>query len=153
MDMNSHIEFINNNILAVNFYYVDMGFIQELHFLDNTNDTTKKIVTISENGLYAINKSFDKQDVQNIVEMLNAIIELNGKQLFTKQGFCDWIRRICPSVQNKTDEAIMKAVVEKQLENFWTIYQNLCKAEIKRRQVKKNWMHQHPLSFINRFKG
>ena len=54
--MNSHIEIIGKDLIAVNFQYVDLGYIKEMHFIETPGKTLKKVVTITEDGYFVINK-------------------------------------------------------------------------------------------------
>ena len=149
--MNSHIQIIDKDLLAVNFQYVNMGFIKELSFLDTPGKTLEKVATITENGAFVINKPFDNQDFQQVVRTVKAIMTLKDADIYTKHGFCCWVRGVVPSGIDYPDEAVMKLITVKGYEDFWTIYWNLCEAEKLRRKVKKEWMQKHPLMTMKNF--
>jgi len=145
IDVNSHIDVIDKDLIAVNFQYVAMGFIKELSFIDTPGKALKKVVTISENGSFVINKPSDNQDFQQVVRTVKAIMTLKDGDIYTKHGFCCWVRGVVPSNIQYTDEQAMQVLKIRGCEEFWTIYWNLCEAEKLRRNVKKEWMQNHPL--------
>lgn len=149
--MNSHIEIIGKDLIAVNFQYVDLGYIKEMHFIETPGKTLKKVVTITEDGYFVINKMFDNKDYQQVVTTVKAIMTLKDADIYTKHGFCCWVRGIVPSGRQYTDEEALQVLKIKGCEDFWTLYQNLCEAEKKRRQVKKDWMKHHPFQNMKTF--
>ncbi len=149
--MNRHIEVIDKDLFAVNFDYVDMGYIKELSFIETPGRTLKKVATVTKDGSFVINKPFDNQAFDQVVRTVKAIMTLKDADFYTKHGFCCWVRGIVPSQIKYTDEQAMQVLKVKGCEDFWTIYQNLCEAEKLRRKVKKEWMQNHPLMSFKNF--
>lgn len=78
-------------------------------------------------------------------------MQLNLSDINTERGFCMWIRGISSRLEKYSDEPILKLRTVDPYKKFWTVYQNLCAAEIKRRKLRKEWILNHPLAFLNEF--
>lgn len=149
--MNSHIDIIDKDLLAVNFEYVKMGFIKDLTYSEAPGSTVQKVVTIANNGAFIVNKTGSKQDFEQVVRMVKAIMNLKEAEIFKKQGFASWVSAFLPSGKQYTVDQAMQILKVKGFEGFWTIYWNLCEAEKTRRKVKKDWMKKHPLQTLKDF--
>ena len=55
--MNKNIEVINENLWAVNYNYVQVGYIQELTF--NYKDNPDRLACITNDGKIVLNKEYD----------------------------------------------------------------------------------------------
>lgn len=147
--MNSNIEVINENLYAVNFHFITMGYIKELTLTNQ--ETVQKLAFLSEDGKYYLNKAVA---YEAYVPFIQAIMKLNDGAIYTKQGFCNVIREVAPSFKKMTDKQIIKFVwSDNSITGNWTIYQNLCKWEFDRRKVQKDFIKQHPfLSLIRKIR-
>lgn len=135
--MNKNIEVISEKIGAVNFHHVKMGYIKELKFEHANEDD---FITIYD-GIYLLNKA---KNYSGYVPFIQAVITLNSAELGSKQGFCKVIRNIAPRIKKMTDDQIIKLIwSDNSITGNWTIYQNLCKWEIKRRTFEKQYIKKH----------
>lgn len=142
--MNKNIEVISENLWAVNFQFVKLGYIKELTF--KNENSAKKLAVLSDDGKYIFNKEVN---CSLYIPFIQAIMTLNNVELMTKQGFCKVIRILFPKIKEWDDKKIMSFICsDSSIIGNWTIYQNLCVWEIDRRKVEKTWNRKHPIMAI-----
>lgn len=142
--MNSNIEVIGENLWAVNFDYVKIGYIQELSFTNM--QSTDRIACIKDDGIIVLNKAFD---YSTYVPFLQAVMTLDKQEMNTKQGFCKVVRILEPRTKVLEDSKILNLIwSDSFITENWTIYQNFCKWESERRKTEKNWKKQHPVKAL-----
>ena len=143
--MNKNIEVINENLWAVNFYYVKMNCIKELKLLDENVDD---IVKISIDGKMLLNRMYIKR-MSSMIPVIVAIMKLEDKELHTKQGFCKVMRIIVPKAEKLPDNKIMN-YVWKEEPDMWTTYRNICNWETTRRKAKKEYKKKYPFKTLKK---
>jgi hypothetical protein len=147
--MNKNIDVINDNLWIVNFHHVKCGYIKELSILHE--GTEEKFAVLSNDGKYLVNKALN---YSLYIPFIKAIMSLYIGELGSKQGFCKVIRQIAASTSKMTDEQIIKFIwSDNSVTGNWTIYENICKWEVERRSVQKQFFKKHPvLALINKFR-
>lgn len=141
--MNKNIEVINENLWAVNYNYVKVGYIQELTF--NHMDNPDRLACITNDGKIVLNKEYD---YSVYVPFLEAVMNMDDSELDTKHGFCNVIRTLTKH-EEVSDQEIMKMIwSDSTLTMNWTIYQNLCNWERARRKAAKEYCKKHPFKVL-----
>ncbi len=125
--MNPNINKINETLFAVNFAYVQMRWIDELIFINET-DSINRYAALSEDGKLIVNTAFELSDA--IIAMMQRIMQRSDKQLI-----------------NQT--AVMKKKVEKPHDDKYEDFL-LCMIEweLKRRKIQTEYYRKHPLLYI-----
>lgn len=149
--LENQIEKLDIDLYAVDFELVAKGLVNGLHFNNAFEVATKKIVSISEDGCFIINKSPDAKGFQHKIAVVKSIMQLDISDIFTEHGFCEWIKGISPQLEKYPDQSILKLRTVDPYKEFWIIYQNLCKAETKRRKLRKEYILSHPLTILQEF--
>lgn len=149
--LENSIEKLDTDLFAVNFELVANGSIPDLCFYDTSKEAMKKIVTISEDGCFIINKPLDTKGFQDRIDFVKSIMRLNLSDIGTDHGFCEWIKGISSRFEKYPDQSILKLRTVDPYKEFWIIYQNLCEAETKRRKLRKEYILSHPLTILQEF--
>jgi len=130
--MNPNIQVINKDLLAVNFGHIQMKWIDELSFL-NESGSANKYAALSENGKLIVNTATELHSA--ITEMMNRIMQRSDSQLFNQLVV----------VKKKVD-----IPHDDRYEEFLLC---MLQWEIKRRSVRQQYVKQHRvLAFIENLK-
>lgn len=147
--MNSNIEIINEDLMAVNFKYIENGYIKGFSFHDAKSANSFAVIT--DDGKYMLNKVYD---YKSFIPFIQGIMNLKSKELFTKHGFCKVARSMGIGTEAIPDNLIMHVVSKSEkLMNSWTIYKDLCSQEAKRRKKKKEYKKRNSIFKKNKMKG
>ncbi len=136
--MNPNIKIINNDLWAVNFHHVQMGYIKELT-LDKVQGDD--FIWIIREGKFLVNKAdpcFEKA-----IPTLEAVMTLPDSLLGTKKGFYCLIRKLMPKIAHKDDAYVELFIQYYNLEGIETPYTVSCDWEKKRRQLHKEYIRKH----------
>lgn len=124
MHINSNIEIINSNLWVVDFNYVINGWINEITFLETTNEeiATFAVDKNSNNQIIILNKNH--HGYQKIKKILIEVMKLSTSKMLKEKYMNRHIRKTLNDIQRKN-----KGLVE--LEK--NLYLLACKLEIERR--------------------
>lgn len=124
MHINSNIEIINSNLWVVDFNYVINGWINEITFLETTNEeiATFAVDKNSNNQIIILNKNH--HGYQKIKKILIEVMKLSTSKMLKEKYMNRHIRKTLNDIQRKN-----KSLVE--LEK--NLYLLACKLEIERR--------------------
>lgn len=126
MHINSNIEIINSNLWVVDFNYVLNGWINEITFLETTNEeiATFAVDKNSNNQIIILNKNH--HGYQKIKNILIQVMKLSTSKMLKEKYMNRHIRKTLNGIQRKN-----KSLVE--LEK--NLYLLACKLEIERRKI------------------
>lgn len=140
--MNKNIEVITENLWAVSYQFVNLGYIKELTF--NNGGQIARLGCLTDDGKIILNKDLP---YSVYVPFLKAVMQMEDSEIDTKHGFCNVIRKLINS--SKSDHEIMQLIwSDSTLTYDWTIYENLCNWERARRKVAKEYSKKHPVMFL-----
>lgn len=126
MHINSNIEIINSNLWVVDFNYVINGWINEITFLETTNEeiATFAVDKNSNNQIIILNKNH--HGYQKIKKILIEVMKLSTSKMLKEKYINRYIRKTLNDIQRKN-----KSLVE--LEK--NLYLLACRLEIERRKI------------------
>lgn len=126
MHINSNIEIINSNLWVVDFNYVINGWINEITFLETTNEeiATFAVDKNSNNQIITLNKNH--HGYQKIKKILIEVMKLSTSKMLKEKYINRYIRKTLNDIQRKN-----KSLVE--LEK--NLYLLACRLEIERRKI------------------
>lgn len=140
--MNPNIRVFNENLWAVNYSYVQAGYIKELTF--NTV-TPNDFITLTNDGKIVMNLA-DDAAMKYILPILRVVMGFPDALLGTDKGFMIYMKAAIPSLE-KYDYPDLVQVLQKA--DVYATKRNgfnaACKWEIERRKLhkqfrRKNWM-------------
>ena len=140
--MNANITKINDDIVAVNFGFMDAGFITELGIIEKQpsfHEGDVDALRITYDGRFILNKEVGSEVY---VKFIQAVMTLKDSELNTTKGFYKAIRHLFPKVfAGKPDVMIMTTLKNEgcYVQNV-TLFEVLSEWEQERRKVKKDWM-------------
>lgn len=124
MHINSNVEIINSNLWVVDFNYVMNGWINEITFLETTNEeiATFAVDKNSNNQIIILNKNY--HSYQKIKNILIEVMKLSTSKMLKEKYINRHIRKNLNDIQRKNKNLVE---LEKNL------YLLTCKLEIERR--------------------
>ncbi len=143
--MNANIKQIDKDIYAVNFSYLEAGYIKELgimqekQFASGMND----ILRLTYDGKYILNSGIDSMPYLKIIQ---AVMKLTNKELKNKKGFFRFIQYLDPVFfSGKSDIEIMTALVKDNISQpLINHYRIFAEWEAARRIVMKEYKQKNP---------
>lgn len=123
--INSNIEIINSNLWVVDFNYVINGWINEITFLETTNEeiATFAVDKNSNKQIIILNKNY--HGYQKIKNILIEVTKLSTSKMMKEKYINKHIRKTLNDIQRKNESLVE---LEKKL------YLLACKLEIERRK-------------------
>ena len=123
--INSNIEIINSNLWVVDFNYVINGWINEITFLETTNEeiATFAVDKNSNKQIIILNKNY--HGCQKIKNILIEVTKLSTSKMMKEKYINKHIRKTLNDIQRKNESLVE---LEKKL------YLLACKLEIERRK-------------------
>lgn len=114
--MNANIDIIQEDLVAVNFNYIDIGYIRDFSILPGASINGKD-ASLSEDGVIILNKNSPVYEV---------------------------LLKIMPRVMSKSDELLKISIQEfdnkSELDDYERFYRCILGWEIKRRSVKVDYL-------------
>ena len=136
--MNPNITVISDNLWAVNFHHIKMGYIKDLTLNETQGDD---FVSIIKEGKFLMNKA--DPNCEKAIPILEAVMTLPDAQLGTKKGFYSCIRKLMPKIANKDDKYVDLFIQYYNLEGIETPYTVSSDWEKKRRKIQKEYIRKH----------
>lgn len=133
--MNKNIEVINENLWAVEFEYVSMGYIKELIF---SKTKPSDYYCFTKDGKIILNKN--QSYYKDMLKMLNVIMKFKDEQLGNTKGFHFFIRIFVPRADNLTDQAFEKFIQSAQLDQVQKLFNQLSEVEKIRRKIHAEYI-------------
>lgn len=130
--MNKNIEVINENLWAVEFEYVKMGFIKEFTF-NKVNGSD--YATLTQDAKIILNKN--KPIYKSIVRYLLIIMKMPGNQLACDKGFYKFIKVINTETKKFSDQEMELFIEKKKLNGIKQLFFNLSTIERERRRIQE----------------
>lgn len=139
--MNPNIKVINENLWVVNFSYVTMNFIRELSF---DQSTASDFMALTNDGKLIMNSG--DQIMMQYLPVVKVVMSLPDRLLNNEQGLHIYLKALFPRLDKNTVEEVTAFL---QVNNLYdahkTIFENVCRWEKTRRQLKrdflkKNWL-------------
>lgn len=148
--MNPNIKVINENLWAVNYSYVEAGYIKELTFNTVTPDD---FITLTNDGKIVLNQA-DEAAMKYILPILKVVMGYPDSLLGTDKGFMIYMKAVAPSLDKLDYPGIVKAL---QKADAYEVKRNgfntACKWEAERRKLKKQFKKKYWLPLmIRKFK-
>lgn len=127
--MNPNIEVILPELWAVNSQWIRQGWIKELTPVPGLKDSTNEYASLTDDGILILKKESD---------------------------FYPVLRQIVPRIMQHTDQElqICNYTMNKQimLDDYERMYLNVMQWEIKRREIRCEYLNNHPKSLIARIR-
>lgn len=133
--MNSNIEVINENLWAVEFAYVNQGWIKDLSFCQTK---PSDYFCFTQDGKIVLNK--DQSYYKDILKILNIIMKFRDEQLGSEKGYYFFLRIFIPKADNLTDQAFEKFIQSAQLDQVQKLFNQLSDLEQKRRIIHAEYI-------------
>ena len=133
--MNPNIKVFNENLWAVDFQYVGMNYIQEIHF-ENFDDAVKNGIVLTTDGKFVVNAA-DSFIMQYALPVLKVVMGYPMHLLHSDKGFCIYIKAERPTFEKMKNPDLIKLLKQN---NCYTVKRNLfdkvCTWEKERRKRK-----------------
>lgn len=118
--MNPNITVFNENLLAVNFSYVGMGYIQNLSF-DNYDDAVKNGLVITDSGKFIVNTA-DDVVMKYILPVMKVVMGFPTHLLHSDKGFCIYIKAERPTFSRMKNSDLINLLKKN---DCYTVKRNL----------------------------
>ena len=109
--MNPNIKVFNENLWAVNFHYVGMNCIEEIHF-ENFDDAVKNGIVITNSGKFIVNTA-DDFIMKYILPLLKVVIDYPSHLLHSDKGFCIYIKAERPTFEKMNNPTLIRLLKQK----------------------------------------
>jgi hypothetical protein len=133
--MNTNIEVINENLWAVEFAYVNQGWIKDLSFCQTK---PSDYYCFTKDGKIVLNK--DQSYYKDMLKILNIIMKFRDEQLGTDKGFHFFLRIFIPNADNLPDQAFEKFIQAVQLDQLRKLFNQLSEVEKVRRKIHAEYI-------------
>lgn len=133
--MNPNIEVINENLWAVEFAYVNQGWVKDLSF---TSTKPSDYYCFTQDGKVVLNK--DQSHCKDLLKMLNIIMKFRGEQLGTEKGYHFFLRIYIPKADNLDDQGFAKFIQAAQLDQVEKLFNQLSEVEKVRRKIHAEYI-------------
>lgn len=118
--MNPNITVFNENLWAVNFSYVGMGYIQNLSF-DDYDAAVKNGLVITDKGIFIANTS-DEVVMNHILPALKVVMGFPKHLLHSDKGFCIYIKAERPTFDRMKNSDLINLLKKN---DCYTVKRNL----------------------------
>lgn len=133
--MNPNIKVINENLWAVDFEYINQGWVKDLSF---NNPKPSDYMCFTNDGKIVINKN--KPYHEDIIKYLKVIMRFKEEQLGSVKGFHYFLRVFIPKADNLIDQAFEKFVQSSQLDAVQKQFNDISNIEKNRRIIQAEYI-------------